>query len=94
MAERNSERRGGDVIEITVCVGSSCHLKGSREVAGALQRLIGAREDVKLTGAFCMGDCRGGVCVQVDGEKFTLRPGEETAFFEHEVLTRLRRQGL
>lgn len=94
MAEKNSGRRGDDVIEIKVCVGSSCHLKGSREVAGELQRLIGACEDVKLTGAFCMGDCRGGVCVQVDGEKFALRPGEEAVFFEREVLPRLRRQGL
>lgn len=82
----------GGVLEIRICVGSSCHLKGSREVAGELQRLIGAREDVKLTGAFCMGDCRGGVCVQVGGDKFALRPGEEAAFFEHEVLSRLRRQ--
>lgn len=83
--------RGG-IVEIKVCVGSSCHLRGSRAVAEALQKLIGTRNAVKLTGAFCMGDCRGGVCVQINGEKFSLLPGEEAAFFEKEVLTRLHRQ--
>ena len=90
MAEVHARR--GDAVEVKVCVGSSCHLRGAREVACELQRLIGVRKDVRLTGTFCMGDCRGGVCVQVDGRKFSLRPGEEAAFFSKEVLTRLRRQ--
>lgn len=90
MAEVDLQR--GNAVEIKVCVGSSCHLRGAREVACELQRLIAGREDIKLTGTFCMGDCRGGVCAQVDGRRFSLRPGEEAAFFEHEVLTRLRRQ--
>ncbi len=91
MAEKNTNS-SEDIVDIKVCVGSSCHLRGSREVALELQRLIGGSKDVKLTGTFCMGDCRSGVCVKVDGKKFSLRPGEEAAFFESEVLTRLRRR--
>ena len=57
-------------MTITICIGSSCHLKGSREVVETLQREIAAHklEDrINLTGAFCMGNCVNGVSVKLDG---------------------------
>ena len=39
------------MIKITVCIGSSCHIKGSRPVVEQLQRLIaenGVSEKVEL----------------------------------------------
>ena len=60
-------------MEITVCIGSSCHLKGSRDVVAILQRLIdlnGLKDQIELKGAFCMGECaQNGVCVCIDGER-------------------------
>lgn len=56
---------------ITVCVGSSCYIKGAHAVAQAFQETI-AREQlgarVELTGSFCLGRCREGVAVNVDGQ--------------------------
>ena len=57
-------------MKLTVCIGSSCHIKGSRRVVEQLQRLIAQNklgDDIELGGAFCMGECQKGVCVTVDG---------------------------
>ena len=80
-------------MKITVCIGSSCHLKGSRQIVGQLQHLVdeyGLKDSVELNGAFCLGDCRNGVCLRVDGEAFSLKPENTIAFFQNEVLPRLR----
>ncbi len=79
-------------MKITVCIGSSCHLKGSRLIVDKLQRLIEERkltEKVEMAGQFCMGDCMHGVNVTLDGEKFSVSPDTVPAFFEGEVLPRL-----
>ena len=55
-------------MEVTICIGSSCHLKGSREVIAILQRLIALtrlENRIELKGSFCMGHCAdAGVCVK------------------------------
>ena len=46
--------------KVVVCIGSSCHLKGSRQVVEQLQQLIrynNLQETVELSGTFCMGNC-------------------------------------
>jgi len=81
------------MIKITICIGSSCHLKGSRLIVEALQDLVrknGLTEKVQLSGTFCMGRCTEGVCVTVDGDFFSLKPADTEAFFMNEVLPRLR----
>ena len=58
-------------MKITVCIGSSCHVRGSRQVVEQLQDLIrdhNLSDEVELCGAFCMGQCQLGVCVKVDEE--------------------------
>ena len=37
-----------------------------------------------------MGNCQNGVCVTVDEEPFSLRPEDTKAFFENDVLPRLK----
>lgn len=77
---------------ITVCIGSSCHLKGSREIVRTLEELIashGLSDKVSLSGSFCLGDCTKGVCVKRDGELFTVSPETAKQFFENEVLAKL-----
>lgn len=79
-------------MKITVCIGSSCHLKGSRKVVEAFQRLIEehqVKDRVELTGTFCMGDCANGVCVNVDDVHHSVQPEGVEAFFQHEVLEKL-----
>lgn len=79
-------------MNITVCIGSSCHVKGSRQVVEQLQSLImehNVGDKVALGGTFCMGKCQLGVCVTVDGEFFSLTPENTKEFFENNVLPKL-----
>lgn len=79
-------------MKITVCIGSACHLKGSRIVLERLRALVSEyrlEEKVELTGKFCMGRCAEGVSVSIDEEIFSVQPDTTEAFFRSEVLTRL-----
>ena len=81
------------MVKIMVCIGSSCHLKGSRQVVERLQYLIaenGLKEKVELGGTFCMGRCQEGVCVTVDGDFFSVTPDVAKKFFEESVLPRVK----
>ena len=77
---------------VTVCIGSSCHLKGSREIIEKLQQLLheeGLEKEVELRGSFCMGECVNGVCVKIEEELFSLSPVEVELFFSEQILNRL-----
>ena len=79
-------------MKITVCIGSSCHIKGSRPVVEQLQALIaenGLGDSIELGGPFCMGKCQQGVCVTVDGELFSVSPENVQTFFEKQVKAKL-----
>ncbi len=80
-------------MKITVCVGSSCHLKGSHQVVERLQELItknNLKDQVELLGTFCIGKCQLGVCVTVDDEFHSVSPDNVDAFFETVVLKKLK----
>lgn len=80
-------------MKVTVCIGSSCHLKGSRQVVETLQGLIAdndLKNSVELGGTFCMGNCQQGVCVTVDGELYSVSPETVGEFFESNVLSKLK----
>jgi NADH:ubiquinone oxidoreductase subunit E len=79
-------------MKITVCIGSSCHLKGSRNVVERLKELIEQNalgEKVELAGTFCMGNCQKDVCVTVDDNVYSITPEGVDAFFQTEVLEKL-----
>lgn len=79
-------------MRVTICIGSACHLKGSREIIQKLQELVkanGVSDKVDLNGAFCSGNCVNGVCVTVEGELFSLSPETAEEFFNKEILGRL-----
>lgn len=76
-------------MKITVCIGSSCHIKGSRQVVTQLQYLIESHhlgDKVELGGTFCMNKCQQGVCVTVDDRLFSVSPETVDEFFEKQVL--------
>ncbi len=79
-------------MKITVCIGSSCHLKGSRQIVEKLQKLVsdhGLKEQIELAGTFCMGQCQKGVCVDLDGSVHSISPETVEKFFNEEVQTRM-----
>ena len=80
-------------MKVTICIGSSCHLKGSRQVVESFQRNIadnGLKDCVELGGTFCMGNCQQGVCVTVDGELFSVSPETADEFFNANILTKVK----
>lgn len=79
-------------MKITVCIGSSCHIKGSRQIVEQLQNLISQHnlgDKVDLGGTFCMGKCQSGVCVSVDNELFSLSPDTVDEFFKTQVIAKV-----
>ena len=79
-------------MKVTVCIGSSCHVRGSRQVVEQLQQLISEnnlKDRVELAGTFCMGKCQQGVCVMVDNAFHSVSPDTVKDFFEKNVLSQL-----
>ena len=77
-------------MKITVCIGSSCHIKGSRQVVKTLQQLIADHnlsDKVELGGTFCMGKCQQGVCVTVDDAFYSVTPEAVDEFFTAHILS-------
>ena len=80
------------MLKITVCIGSSCHIKGSRQVVEQLQYLIAEKDlgdKIELGGTFCMGNCQKGVCVTVNDSFHSVTPETVSEFFTSEILTRI-----
>ena len=80
-------------MKITVCIGSSCHIKGSRQVVSELQHLISEnnlKDQIELGGTFCMGKCQSGVCVSVDDVFHSVTPETVKDFFETQVLVKFK----
>ncbi len=79
-------------MKITVCIGSSCHIKGSRQVVEQFQYLISENklgDKIELGGTFCMGKCQQGVCVTVDDDFYSVTPDSVNEFFNENVLKRI-----
>ena len=80
-------------MKITVCIGSSCHLKGSRLVVASLQKRIAENnvsDKVALGGTFCMGKCQQGVCVAIGDEIYSVSPDTVDEFFKENVLEKVK----
>ncbi len=80
------------MLKITVCIGSSCHIKGSREVVETLSELIeknGIGDKVELGGTFCLGKCVEGVCVKVEEDIHSVSPETVEEFFKNLILAKV-----
>ena len=80
-------------MKITICIGSSCHVKGSRQVLEKLQALIAENnigDKIELSGTFCVGQCQTGVCVLIDEEVYSVSPETVEEFFNNSVLPNLK----
>jgi NADH:ubiquinone oxidoreductase subunit E len=59
------------MITVTVCVGSSCHIKGAREMITRFSEFLtkdGLQDKVELKGSFCMERCGEGINWEINGE--------------------------
>ena len=87
------------MLNVSICVGSACHMKGSKEVIAKLKELInahGLQGKVLLNGSFCTGNCEYAVCVVIDDTVFSFRPpGDDGGVFQQRDSSprELRRSG-
>lgn len=84
-------------MNIQICVGSSCHIKGSSEIVTLIQEAVAVNElsdVITLSGSFCTGKCnRVGVTVQVNEEIYTGITTENfKEFFNDKVLAVIERE--
>ena len=64
-------------MEINVCIGSACHLKGSYEVIKEFQKAIeefGLGDKVALKGSFCLNQCTKAVSTKINNEIISMSP--------------------
>ena len=79
------------MLVVQICVGSSCHLKGSQEIVALMQKAVEEYHldgDVVLVGSFCVGKCnREGVTVQINDDVHVgITPQNFKEFFKKNIL--------
>ena len=79
------------MLIVQICVGSSCHLKGSSEIVQMLENAVAEyhiEDEVVLTGSFCIGRCnRVGVTVQINDDVHVgVTPENFREFFKEHIL--------
>jgi NADH:ubiquinone oxidoreductase subunit E len=83
------------MLKVKICIGSACHLKGSRQVVEQMQYLIDTnnlKDKIDLSGEFCMNKCTNeGVNVLVDDEHFCVKPEQVKQFFTDVLLKKLEK---
>lgn len=77
-------------MKLHVCIGSSCHLKGSYDVIKKLEELIKTHhleEQIEIKASFCLGRCSTGVSMKINDQFLDdVNPNNIEEKFENEIL--------
>lgn len=78
------------MVELSVCIGSACHLRGSYNVIQVFQQMIeenSLHDKVVLKSAFCMRECdKNGVTVSVNEQTYNVSAESARDFFKSTVM--------
>ena len=78
------------MVDIRICIGTSCHLNGSRNVLVSFQHMIEENhlhDHVHLEAAFCMEKCgKTGVAISVNDKIYRVDADKSRQFFKDVVL--------
>ncbi len=93
--EMADDSAAAHALEVSVCIGTNCYLKGSYDVLQKLIALAKTRnvaEKVTFKGTFCMENCACGPSVRVgmDSKKFGVTEATAETFFNEHVIPRLK----
>ncbi len=81
------------MINLSVCIGSACHVRGSYNVINIFQQIIEEyklSDKVELKAVFCLGHCTDAVSVKIDdGEVYSVSGTTARQFFESQVLPKI-----
>jgi NADH:ubiquinone oxidoreductase subunit E len=90
MLKKSNEQRGELMKVISVCVGSSCHLKGSYDIIKKFKELMKENNlegEWELKAEFCCNNCRNPVSVRIDDSKpYSLDVDGAESFFKEKIL--------
>ena len=82
---------------VQICVGSSCHIKGSQEIVEMMQSAIEKNHleyDITLAGSFCTGKCnREGVTITVNDNVYTGITKESFHEFFDQIILKSLKEG-
>ena len=83
-----------NLVKVSICIGSACHMKGAYATTELFKEELekaGIADKVELSGSFCMGECKDGPCVRVDGVKFRHVGKDRVAsLIREEILPRVK----
>lgn len=82
------------MIDLKICVGSACHLKGSNNVIEIFKKCVQSREaenEVIIKGAFCLGHCTEAVSVCFNDKTYSINTDTAENFFDEIVMEYIRR---
>ncbi len=78
------------MTQLSVCIGSACHLKGAYNVISTFQHLIethNLHDKIAFSAKFCTKEChKPGVAVALNGEKSVIAAEQARKFFQEQVL--------
>lgn len=81
-------------MNLTICVGESCHLKGSEVIIKTFMSLIekeNLKQKINLKGSFCMGKCSDkNVTLQINNDFYKLQAKDASEFFYSTILPILK----
>jgi NADH:ubiquinone oxidoreductase subunit E len=83
------------MITVTVCVGSSCHIKGAREMIVGFNEFLtleGLEDKVELKGSFCMERCGEGINWKINDQVVSSASAEEGVEMLRQQIPELLRQ--
>ncbi|WP_326910957.1 (2Fe-2S) ferredoxin domain-containing protein [Sedimentibacter sp. MB31-C6] len=81
------------MVELSICVGSACHLKGSYEVIEIFKKCVRDRNlfnEVEIKGAFCLGRCTEAVSVMFNDKIYSVNPETAESFFNDIIIKSMR----
>lgn len=78
------------MIEVNVCIGTACHLRGSYNVVQTFQQMIEQHrlhDKLDFKTSFCLKECQNeGVAVSVDGKHYSVPSSGAREFFKTTIL--------
>ena len=83
---------------VQICIGSSCHRKGSHDIVDLMKKAVDdnhLENTVALAGSFCTGKCnRDGVTITVDDVVYTgVTVHNFDEFFKTNILDKVKAEG-
>ena len=78
------------MIKLSVCIGTSCHINGAKNVVATFQHLIEEyklHDKVTLSASFCANNCNSDtVAVTIDDTKHRINAQDARKFFKEQIL--------